>query len=94
MNSSARIAPKPATEPTATPATAPVLNPELLSLLELVAVSAAAVAPWLPTVTVWTWPPTVLTETSPPVVVESEVDVVSVYTSQHEFNTNQKANCK
>lgn len=81
MNSSARIAPKPATEPTATPATAPVLKPELLSLLELVAVSAAAVAPALLTVTVWTWPPTVLTET-PPVAVESEVDVVSVYRSQ------------
>lgn len=78
MRIRAKIARKPATEPTATPATAPLLSPESLSLLLVDEVSAAAVAPDPPTVTVWTWPPIVSTLLPPEVVVLAPVVSVEV----------------
>ena len=78
MRIRAKIARKPATEPTATPATAPLLSPESLSLLLVDEVSAAAVAPDPPTVTVWTWPPIVSTLLSPEFVVLAPVVSVEV----------------
>lgn len=75
MRSRAKSAPTPATEPTATPATAPLLKPEPL-LVVADEVSAAAVASDWPTVTVWACPATVWTATAPSpevVVVVSEV---------------------
>lgn len=59
----ARMAPTPATEPTATPATAPELNPEPLLCVLVAAVSATAVPPDGPTVTVCALPATVWTAT-------------------------------
>ena len=50
--SNATRAPNPATEPTATPATAPELSPEPLLSVFVDALSAAAVASGWPTVTV------------------------------------------
>lgn len=77
MRSRAKTAPSPATEPTATPATAPLLSPELLLCVLVDAVSAAGVAPdWL-TVTVWAWPETVWTATVLSASVVVLVPVVS-----------------
>lgn len=74
--SNARIAPNPATDPTATPATAPELNPEPLFFVVVAAVSATAVLPAGPTVTVCALPATVWTAMECSAVVLASADVV------------------